>query len=89
MTRSLPSRIKVARDTPGQGRSVSKDRQAQDDIPLIKLSFYPAGNEEPWTGFGHGWSMVRLTFYRDILTARKVEKELEGKEANQLQACCQ
>lgn len=78
----------MARGTPGQGRSVSKDPQAQDDMPLIKLSFYPIGNEEPWTGFGHGCNMVRLTFYRDILTAMKVEKELEGKEANQVQACC-
>lgn len=34
--------------------------------------------------------MVRLTFYKDILEARKMENELGeigGKETNQLQAC--
>lgn len=37
--------------------------------------------------------MLRLTFYKDILEARKVENELEGKiggkETHQLQACYQ
>lgn len=92
MARSLPGRIKV-----GAGALQAKggvwERPSSTRWHSIDKQFIVCRQWDPLTGLRQGCNMVRLTFYKDILAARKVENEWEGKiggkETNQLQACCQ